>query len=99
LSFILSIMGLAISLAMFATLASGNSLDSSLVGTGTMDYRHTSEHSSDTAMAENATIVYDYSRVWGADVPTEKATSQFMVASAKGGYKTQYAVKRIWRGP
>ncbi len=93
LTFILSIMGLAMSFAMFATLASGNSLDSSLVGTGTMDYRHTSEHSADIAMAENATVVYDYSRTWGADVPTEKATSQFMVASAKGGYKTQYVVK------
>ena len=73
-----------------ATGGSGNSLDSSLSGTGTMDYRHDSEHSSDLAMAENATVMYDYSRTWGEG--TDIARSSFIVTSAKGGYKTQYAV-------
>jgi hypothetical protein len=64
-----------------------------MIGTGTMNYRHDSEHSADVAMAENASIMYDYSRTWGRDVPVETATSQFVVTSAQGGYKTQYAVK------
>ena len=75
------------------TSGSANTLDTSMVGTGTMDYRHDSEHSSDIAMAENASIMYDYSRTWGQDVAVETAKSQFVVTSAKGGYKTQYAVK------
>ena len=75
------------------TSGSANTLDTSMVGTGTMNYRHDSEHSADTAMAENASIMYDYSRTWGQDVPVETATSQFVVTSAKGGYKTQYAVE------
>lgn len=70
-----------------------NVLDSSLAGTGTMDYRHDSQHSSDRAMAENATILYRYSRTWGADVPTEAATSNFIISSGQGGYKTQYSVQ------
>ena len=75
------------------TSGSANTLDTSMVGTGTMNYRHDSEHSADIAMAENASIMYDYSRTWGPDVTTETAKSQFVVTSAKGGYKTQYAVK------
>ena len=75
------------------TSGSANTLDTSMVGTGTMDYRHDSEHSADVAMAENASIMYDYSRTWGQDVAVETAKSQFVVTSAKGGYKTQYAVK------
>lgn len=75
------------------TSGSANTLDTSMVGTGTMNYRHDSEHSADIAMAENASIMYDYSRTWGQDVPMETAKSQFVVTSAKGGYKTQYAVK------
>ena len=75
------------------TSGSANTLDTSMIGTGTMNYRHDSEHSADTAMAENASIMYDYSRNWGRDVPVETATSQFVVTSAKGGYKTQYAVE------
>jgi len=75
------------------TSGSANTLDTSMVGTGTMNYRHDSEHSSDIAMAENASIMYDYSRTWGTDVLTETAKSQFVVTSAKGGYKTQYSVK------
>lgn len=75
------------------TSGSANTLDTSMVGTGTMDYRHDSEHSADIAMAENASIMYDYSRTWGQDVAVETAKSQFVVTSAKGGYKTQYAVK------
>jgi hypothetical protein len=73
------------------TSGSANVLDTSMIGTGTMNYRHDSEHSSDVAMAENASIMYDYSRTWGQDVET--ATSQFAVTSAKGGYTTQYSVK------
>ena len=75
------------------TSGSANTLDTSMVGTGTMDYRHDSEHSADIAMAENASIMYDYSRTWGQDVAVETAKSQFVVTSAKGGYKTQYAVQ------
>lgn len=75
------------------TSGSANTLDTSMVGTGTMNYRHDSEHSADIAMAENASIMYDYSRTWGQDVAVETAKSQFVVTSAKGGYKTQYAVK------
>ena len=75
------------------TSGSANTLDTSMVGTGTMDYRHDSEHSADIAMDENASIMYDYSRTWGQDVAVETAKSQFVVTSAKGGYKTQYAVK------
>jgi len=75
------------------TSGSANTLDTSLVGTGTMGIRHDSEHSADTAMAENASIMYDYSRTWGQDIAVETAKSQFVVTSAKGGYKTQYAVK------
>jgi len=75
------------------TSGSANTLDTSLVGTGTMNYRHDSEHSADIAMAENASIMYDYSRTWGQDIAVETAKSQFVVTSAKGGYKTQYAVK------
>ena len=75
------------------TSGSANTLDTSMIGTGTMNYRHDSEHSADVAMAENASIMYDYSRTWGRDVPVETATSQFVVTSAQGGYKTQYAVK------
>ncbi|DBA35206.1 TPA_asm: hypothetical protein vir525_00064 [Caudoviricetes sp. vir525] len=75
------------------TSGSANTLDTSMVGTGTMNYRHDSEHSADVAMAENASIMYDYSRTWGQDVAVETAKSQFVVTSAKGGYKTQYAVK------
>ncbi|MFA5457725.1 MAG: hypothetical protein WC261_08865, partial [Synergistaceae bacterium] len=75
------------------TSGSANTLDTSMVGTGTMNYRHDSEHSADIAMAENASIMYDYSRTWGQDVPMETAKSQFVVTSAQGGYKTQYAVK------
>ena len=75
------------------TSGSANTLDTSMVGTGTMGIRHDSEHSADTAMAENASIMYDYSRTWGQDIAVETAKSQFVVTSAKGGYKTQYAVK------
>lgn len=75
------------------TSGSANTLDTSMAGTGTMNYRHDSEHSADIAMAENASIMYDYSRTWGQDVAVETAKSQFVVTSAKGGYKTQYAVK------
>ena len=75
------------------TSGSANTLDTSMIGTGTMNYRHDSEHSADVAMAENASIMYDYSRTWGRDVPVETVTSQFVVTSAQGGYKTQYAVK------
>jgi hypothetical protein len=75
------------------TSGSANTLETSLIGTGTMGVRHDSVHSGDVAMAENASIMYDYSRTWGADVPTETAKSQFVVTSGKGGYKTQYAVK------
>ena len=75
------------------TSGSANTLDTSLVGTGTVGIRHDSENSADKAMAENASIMYDYSRTWGVDVVTETAKSQFVVTSAKGGYKTQYAVQ------
>lgn len=71
----------------------GNSLDSSLKGSGTMDIRHDNERSSDRAMAEGAAIMYDYSRKWGVEDEAETATSSFIVSSGTGGYKTQYAVK------
>jgi len=75
------------------TSGSANTLETSLVGTGSMDYRHDSDHSADVAMAENASIMYDYSRTWGQDVAVETAKSQFVVTSGKGGHKTQYVVK------
>ena len=92
-SCILAVVCLLTTIYLIAVSGAGNTLDTSMVGTGTMDYRHDSEHSSDIAMAENASIMYDYSRTWGQDVAVETAKSQFVVTSAKGGYKTQYAVK------
>lgn len=92
-SCILAVVCLLVTIYAVAVCGEGNTLDTSMVGTGTMNYRHDSEHSADTAMAENASIMYDYSRTWGADVLTETAKSQFVVTSAKGGYKTQYSVK------
>jgi len=71
----------------------GNSLDSSLKGSGTMDIRHDNERSADRAMAEGAGVMYDYSRKWGVEDEAETATSSFIVSSGTGGYKTQYAVK------
>jgi hypothetical protein len=78
---------------MVGTSGLGNSLDSSLKGSGTMDIRHDNERSADRAMAEGAGIVYDYSRKWGVTDEAETATSGFIVSSGTGGYKTQYAVK------
>ena len=92
-SCILAVVCLLVTIYTVAVGGAGNTLDTSMVGTGTMNYRHDSEHSADIAMAENASIMYDYSRTWGPDVPMETAKSQFVVTSAKGGYKTQYAVK------
>ena len=92
-SCILAVVCLLTTIYLIAVSGAGNTLDTSMVGTGTMDYRHDSEHSADIAMAENASIMYDYSRTWGQDVAVETAKSQFVVTSAKGGYKTQYAVK------
>lgn len=97
--FLSSLGVIAVCMAAFILSASTNSpgeanvLDSSLVGTGTMDYRHDTQHSSDRAMAENATILYEYSKSWGVDMPTETATSNFIISSGKGGYKTQYIVR------
>ena len=92
-SCILAVVCLLTTIYLIAVSGAGNTLDTSMVGTGTMDYRHDSEHSADIAMAENASIMYDYSRTWGQDVAVETAKSQFVVTSAKGGYKTQYSVK------
>ncbi|OPY54715.1 MAG: hypothetical protein A4E48_00294 [Methanosaeta sp. PtaU1.Bin060] len=83
---------------MVAIGGSGNNIDSSLIGTGTMDYRHDSEHSSDRAMANNATIIYEYSRSWGRGLSTETMASNFIVSSGQGGWKTQYAVKGTGAG-
>jgi hypothetical protein len=45
-------------------------------------------------MAENASVMYDYSRKWGAEGSSdpETATSSFIITGGKGGHKTQYAV-------
>ena len=87
--------GLALSAIFYivGTGGSGNVLDTSIVGTGTGSIRHDSEHSADLAMAENASIIYDYSRSWDDNDNIEVAKSQFVVTSANGGYKTQYLVK------
>jgi hypothetical protein len=96
--FFLSLSLAAVYLALFILSIGGmpgeaNSLDTSLSGTGTADLRHDNERSSDRAMAEDAAIMYDYSRKWGVKDKAETATSSFIVSGGTGGYKTQYAVK------
>ena len=81
-SCILAVVCLLTTIYLIAVSGAGNTLDTSMVGTGTMNYRHDSEHSADIAMAENASIMYDYSRTWGQDVAVETAKSQFVVTSA-----------------
>jgi hypothetical protein len=44
-------------------------------------------------MAENASVMYDYSRRWGIEGEPETASSNFIISGGKGGHKTQYAVK------
>ena len=98
-SFLISLSGFALALALFILSCSSgepgqaNSLDTSITGTGTSDIRHDNEHSADKAMADGASIIYDYSRKWCVEGEAEKATSSFIVSGGTGGYKTQYAVK------
>jgi hypothetical protein len=92
-SCILAILCFLAAIYLVSTSGLGNSLESSLKGSGTMDIRHDNERSSDRAMAEGAGIMYDYSRVWGVKDEAETATSSFIVSGGSGGYETQYAVK------
>lgn len=92
-SCILAALCLLLAIMLLVINVGGNTLDTSMVGSGTMNYRHDSEHSSDIAMAENASIMYDYSRQWDTKGIIEKATSYFVVSGANGGYNTQYAVR------
>ncbi len=89
----LALICLIFAIYLVGTSGLGNSLDTSFTGSGTMDIRHDNERSSDRAMAEDAAIMYDYSRKWGVDGAAETATSSFIVSSGTGGYKTQYAVQ------
>lgn len=66
----------------------------SIMGHGTIDARHASKSAADTAMIQNATVVYEAKREWGGG-SKETLSSSFIVsgASPDGGYRNQYVVK------
>jgi hypothetical protein len=92
-SFIISAVIVVSGLMVAGHFGYANQVSEVITGHGTLDARSYSAHSSDTAMAQAANIMYQYQRDWADSVDQKQVmTSSFIVSGARGGYRNQYVV-------
>jgi hypothetical protein len=105
-TFLLSILGLALVTALYILVAGvsgpaeANTISQKITGTGDVYTRHGTTEAFDQASAVNSTVYYEMNTHWDDNTPGRTFETSFIVvgATSKGGFRNQYVVKSAGAG-